>query len=70
MIKQTGKGNQISLGDNSSNNILKKSKINFSKENRRWFFSGILLPIISGLVIEILISGSTSHFFLYLINFF
>ena len=70
MIKQKGKGNQLSLGDNSPNTISKNNKLNFTKENRKWFFSGLILPIISGLIVEIFKSGSLSNIFSYFINIF
>ena len=69
-INQSGSANQASTGNNSPNIQGSKNKINFSKENRKWFFTGILLPVIAGLVIEFIKEGKVSEWFSLITNIF
>ncbi|WP_179337451.1 hypothetical protein [Winogradskyella ludwigii] len=56
-----GKKNQTSFGDNSPN--AKKSKINQklnTKEKLSWLTGGIILPVVAGLIIELVKEGMVS----------
>lgn len=66
-----GNDNQISFGDNSPN--ARDSKIHqqlTSKQKLNWFTGGIILPVVAGLIIEIIKEGFVSEIFGYLIGVF
>ena len=69
-ISQSGSSNQASTGHNSPNIRGDKNRINFSKENSKWFLSGILLPVISGLIVEFLKEGKVSEILNYIVKVF
>ena len=66
-INQKGKGNQLSTGNNSPNKI---KVLKPSKREIGWFVSGILLPVMSGIIIELISQGKLSKLFSYLIELF
>lgn len=57
--KQSGRGNQASYGSNSPNTTL-NTNINF-KAKAGYFFSGLVLPVIAGLILEFIKTGKTSE---------
>jgi hypothetical protein len=77
---KTWNNSNITTGNNSwiSNIHWNKNKLksgDFSKkttykENAWWFFSGIVLPVISGLIVEYMKQGSISELLWKLINLF
>lgn len=64
--------NTINQGNNGSAIIGEKSKIlNCGiKEKTKWFFSGFVLPIITGLIVELISDGKVSSFFQKIISIF
>lgn len=71
ILDQSGDYNQASTGDNSP--IIKgnKNRIGLpNKKNLGWFTSGIILPIVVGLTLEIIKQGKVSEMFSAIIGLF
>ncbi|MBP1645658.1 MAG: hypothetical protein H6Q16_1233 [Bacteroidetes bacterium] len=49
---------------------LKKKITNFYKKKSSWVLTGLILPIITGLIVEIFSSGSLTKFFKFFIDKF
>jgi hypothetical protein len=70
-INQNGNRNQASLGNKSPNVMGNHNKIQLStKQKIGWFVGGILFPVISGLIVEIIKQGKVSELFGFIINIF
>ena len=59
-IKQEGNGNQASLGHFSPNTNISSNIITWKKK-AGWFFSGFILPIVVGLIVEAISQGTVSE---------
>jgi len=70
-IDQSGDNNQASTGDNSPNITGNRNKIGLpNKTNLGWFTSGVILPIIVGLILELIKEGGISELFANFIEIF
>jgi hypothetical protein len=70
-IDQSGDNNQASTGDNSPNIRGNRNRIGLpNKTNLGWFTSGIILPIIVGLILELIKQGRISDLFATVIGIF
>jgi len=70
-INQTGNDNQASTGDNSPNIRGNRNKIGIpDKKSIGWFTSGVILPILVGLILEIVKQGKVSELLYSIIKIF
>lgn len=70
-IDQSGDNNQTSTGDNSPNIRGNRNRIGLpNKTNLSWFTSGVILPIIVGLILELIKEGRISELFATVIGIF
>jgi hypothetical protein len=70
-IIQSGNNNQSSAGNHSPNISGNRNKIGLpDKKNISWFVSGIILPILTGLILEIIKQGKVSELFSSIIRVF
>ncbi|WP_417609989.1 hypothetical protein [Owenweeksia hongkongensis] len=69
VINQKGKDNKGTTGDNSP--IVTNSRITSRNlKNTGWFLTGLVLPVISGIILEVFKTGLSSDFLNKILEFF